>query len=365
MLGVAEPDRDLALDVERQPLLGAAGDEMHVAAHRPQERFAVAEELVFVLVEHAAFDQFVRLAHAIDVFRDPEQRVQVAQAALAVLHIGLDQIARLAGAADAVLAFGQLGGDEFGAGIAHHLVVEAGLQLVEQSAVAEQEARFQNGGADGHVRLGLADAFVDRARGMADLQADVPQAIQDRFGDRLAPGGLLVGQQEQQIDVGAGRLQAAAIAAGGDHRHVLGFRRVLRRVEMLAREFVEQTDDLVFHPAQALGAAAAVAVLQQHLFRARAAFVERGLQPRRQRGAQFALAAIVGLGEPLQVGGNRLRIDQIAGSPRCGFGRPLRVMFERERGHGVTEIAETRAQVTVSMHKRRPAAAMVPGCGWA
>ena len=70
---------------------------------------------VFVAVEHAALDQFLGLAHAIDVFRDPEQRVQVAQAALAVLDVGLDQIARLAGAAVALLALGELGGDEFGA----------------------------------------------------------------------------------------------------------------------------------------------------------------------------------------------------------------------------------------------------------
>ena len=45
MLGVAEPHRDLALDVERQPLLGAAGDEVHVAAHRPEEILAAAEQL--------------------------------------------------------------------------------------------------------------------------------------------------------------------------------------------------------------------------------------------------------------------------------------------------------------------------------
>ena len=52
-LGVAEPHRDLALDVEGQPLLGAAGEEMHVAAHRPEEILAAAEQLVFVAVEHA------------------------------------------------------------------------------------------------------------------------------------------------------------------------------------------------------------------------------------------------------------------------------------------------------------------------
>ena len=93
MLGVAEPHRDLALDVERQPLFGAAGQEVHVAADRPEEVLAAAEQLEFLAIEHAAVDQFLEVAHAVDVFGDPEQRVQVAQTAFAVLDVGLDQIA--------------------------------------------------------------------------------------------------------------------------------------------------------------------------------------------------------------------------------------------------------------------------------
>ena len=42
MAGVAEPLGDLALDVEMQPFLGLAGEEMHVAAHRPQEILGLA-----------------------------------------------------------------------------------------------------------------------------------------------------------------------------------------------------------------------------------------------------------------------------------------------------------------------------------
>ena len=105
----------------------------------------------------------------------------------------------------------------------------------------------------------------------------VPQAIEDRFGDRLAPGGLLVGQHEQQIDVGARRLQAAAVAAGRDHGHALGLGRILRRIEMLARELVQEADDLVFHPAQPLGAAAAVTILEQNPLGLGAAVVSAAL----------------------------------------------------------------------------------------
>jgi len=39
------------------------GDEMQIAAHRPQEVGAAAEGAVFLRVEHAAFDQLIGLAH--------------------------------------------------------------------------------------------------------------------------------------------------------------------------------------------------------------------------------------------------------------------------------------------------------------
>ena len=184
-------------------------------------------------------DQLLALAHPVDVFGDPVERMQIAQAALAVLDVGLDQIARLAGAAMAFLALGELGSHEFGCRSLHDLLVEARDQLVIELAVAEQIARLEDGGADGHVRLGLADALIDRAGGVADPEPHVPQAIEYRLGDRLAPGGLLVGKQKQQIDVGSRRQHAAAVAAGGDDGHALGLGGVLRGIEMLGRE-IEQ-----------------------------------------------------------------------------------------------------------------------------
>ncbi len=52
MLGIAEPLRHLPLHLEGQALLGAAGQEMQVAAHGPQEVLAAGEKPSFLAGEH-------------------------------------------------------------------------------------------------------------------------------------------------------------------------------------------------------------------------------------------------------------------------------------------------------------------------
>ena len=85
------------LEVEGQALLGAAGEEMQVAAHGPQEILALLEALQLRRGVNTPFSASrPGESGAIDELRDPEQRVQVAQAALAVLDVGLDAIAALA-----------------------------------------------------------------------------------------------------------------------------------------------------------------------------------------------------------------------------------------------------------------------------
>jgi hypothetical protein len=75
---VSPPRADAPLQVEAQALLGPAGREMHVAADPPQEFVAAHEELELLRGEQAGRDEFLGLAHAVSVFRYPEQRVEVA-----------------------------------------------------------------------------------------------------------------------------------------------------------------------------------------------------------------------------------------------------------------------------------------------
>ena len=70
------------------------------------------------------------------------------------------------------------------------------------------------------------------------------------FGDLLAPGRLLVGQDEQQIDVGAGRQRAAAIAADGDERDALRRPRDCRPDRRGGWQEMMRADDLVLGGAE-------------------------------------------------------------------------------------------------------------------
>ncbi len=204
--------------------------------------------------------------------------MEVAQAALALLDVGLDQVAGGALLAMALVALGKLGGDEGRAGSLDHLGVEAGDQRIVEGAIAPDVARLEHRGADGHVGAGEPDALVDAARGVADRQAEVPEQVEDELHDALAPGRLLVGEQEEEIDIGAGRQRAAAIAADGDHRHALGGARVVGPVDVIGGKAVDRLDDAVLEVGQATGAGGALAVGLQPLLGGGAAFGQRRLQ---------------------------------------------------------------------------------------
>ena len=82
-------------------------------------------------------------------------------------------------------------------------------------------ARFEQGGLGADVAGGLGENLVEGAGGMADLQAQVPERIQDAVGKVFLepgqPGGLgRGGVEEHHVDV-AQRIQlAAAVAAQRD-----------------------------------------------------------------------------------------------------------------------------------------------------
>ena len=114
VVGIAHQPPDLALAIKGQPVLGATGEEVQMAPHRPQEILRPREALRLLGREHLQTDELVDVVDAVDVFRDPEQGMEIAQAALALLDVGLDEVARIAQPLVAGIALGELRLDEFG-----------------------------------------------------------------------------------------------------------------------------------------------------------------------------------------------------------------------------------------------------------
>ena len=195
-VAIAHAPGDLGLQVEGQALFGPAGGEVQMAAHGPQKVEGAVEDDDLAVVEKAQLHELAAGRVRVQVLGDPEQGVEVAQRALAFFDIGLDQIAAGPGAGVAVIAFGQFGGDEFNARALDHLGLEAADEIAEQALVPGQAPRLQNRGADGHILVGEADALAHRARGVADLEAQIPQGIEHELDDALGVGGFLVGPQE-------------------------------------------------------------------------------------------------------------------------------------------------------------------------
>ena len=219
--GVARHRGDGDLAVERQALLGAPGQVVQVAAHGPQMAVGAAEHAELRFRQRAARHQVAHILDAVEILGDPEQRMEVAQAPLAVLDVGFDDVARIAHAAVARVALRQFGGDE-GPPAGGGVLAETPPQLEPERLVTVDVARLQQRGADGDVAAGAGDGFVHRTGRLAHRQAEVPQHVEDIFDDLLAARGGLVRGEEQQVDVGPGREFAAPIAADGDEREAVG-----------------------------------------------------------------------------------------------------------------------------------------------
>ena len=110
------------------------------------------------------------------------------------------------------VAFGQFGVDELGGVLGKEILCQTLFQLCREGAVTCQKPVLQHGGPDGEILRAEADAVLDGAAGMADLQPQIPQDVEHGFNHALRPCGDLVGGQEQQVDVGKRRHFTPAIA---------------------------------------------------------------------------------------------------------------------------------------------------------
>jgi hypothetical protein len=279
MVRVAHAPPDFALHVEGEPVFGPPRDVVQMAAHAREELLALVELGRLVGREDALQHEIGHLVDAVNVFADPEQRVQIAQAAFAVLHVGLEHVARVARALVALAALVELGLDEVGGRRLGDLGEKALLELEEQLVVAPQIAALEQGRADRVVLAREAQALFDRARGMPHFQPQVPQEIEHELDQLLDARAGFVGPHEQQIDVRLRGKLGTPVAADGRDRHALGRRRIGQRIDVAVGEVVDEPHDLVDQErARAHGLAAAGGAALETAADFRAARVQRGFK---------------------------------------------------------------------------------------
>ena len=234
-----------ALQIEGQAIFGAVGDDVHVAPRRQQEPFGAAETAIFGRCQQPDIDQFRPRADAVDIFPDPVERLQIAQAALAFLDVGFNHIAAVAHAFVPGIAFGQLLGEELALAAFDNLVPEPGAQFFVKRLFAPHQPAFEQRGADGEVFLRHPHRIADRAAGMADFQAQIPQQIQHRFDHLFAPRRAAGGGDEGDVEIGMRRHLGAPIPAHRQHGEPFTRRAIGHRIQVGGDVIVDHAQQLV------------------------------------------------------------------------------------------------------------------------
>ena len=136
---------DEALEIETQALLGPSSGEMQMAAHAPEEFLAALEQAQLLRGEQARPDKILHILDLVDIFADPEQRMQIPQPALAILHIGLDEVTRRTGLAHPPVTLLQLGIDEFGGRALHDSGPRSGSSIRDRAPRHQTDDVFREG----------------------------------------------------------------------------------------------------------------------------------------------------------------------------------------------------------------------------
>ncbi len=250
-LPVAEALREPDLGFEMQPVGLAPAEMMQVVADLPDEGQGLPEGAELVVGYQSEVFQVPGLAQIVLQPGEPEHRVVVPQPALAFLQVGFQEVGRVP-----VLGMARAGGaDELledAAGMAaDDPLPQLAHELREEHRGPANKAGIEDRGEHVQVLGGERQALLERACGVAHIQAHVPERV-DHLADELL-GALrnALAEQKQQIDVGVDALLLAAVAAecddgvgvlvdlqpGADHA---GFKRLLEVVVQRPRMLLQK-----------------------------------------------------------------------------------------------------------------------------
>ncbi len=197
-----------------------------------------------LLAREGVADEVLDVAHAADVFGDPEKGLEVTQAALALLDVRLEDVA-LAELLVALVPLLELRLDELRLGPPKEVGAKPLFKFCREFDVAGDQPMLKERRPYRHVGLAEAQAVSKAPRRVPDLQVQVPEDVEHRFDEALGPAAGLPRDKEQQVDVGVGRHLRPAVPAHGQHRDPRAVRLIRPAVEMAHRHNQHRFDDAV------------------------------------------------------------------------------------------------------------------------
>ncbi len=216
---VAELGCERALVVEQQAFLGASGGEVQRIAISAQRRFRSIERGALGRIEHALRDHRVEIRRARDAPAEPAQQIERAQAAGPVLEIRLEVVRRVVEARVAIGLLGALGGEIRRRRPEPGFVDEPRERFGERRRAGETP-RIEQVREYRDIDRGKLAAIAELAHRVARLEADIPQAREERLDHVRVPLQRAGLDQHEQVDVGMREQESAAETADREQRHV-------------------------------------------------------------------------------------------------------------------------------------------------
>jgi hypothetical protein len=203
------------VQVEHQNVLAAAGDHMQPGTQRFQEAFVAAQFARFTLGDQAACFEFAPATTETGRLGNPQNQLQIAQAARAFLDVRLERIRRVLKLGVPLTHFQHFGLEE-------RVWVErfavAPRKVVEERGAARNAPRFEQRGAHGDVVGGFFDALHHAAHAATEFEPQIPREADKALDARFEMLNRRVGQQDQNVDVRVRCEFAPPVAADSQQR---------------------------------------------------------------------------------------------------------------------------------------------------
>ena len=213
---VAEALRHRRLEPALEDVLLRAGQEVELVPDAPDEGERRVRRVALLGRQVPLVLELAERPRAESRRGEPERRVDVPEPPGRLLDVRLLEVHRAAVPAVALVPLGQHLGEELRVVPPVDLAAERLLEGAEQALVAGEHAGRLHRGAAGQVRPGEGEAIVERAAGMADAEAEVPERVEDLLRHPLDVRGDLAPVDEHEVEVRGGVELPPPVAAERD-----------------------------------------------------------------------------------------------------------------------------------------------------